>query len=558
MTTAAINSQIEVNRPRLLTFLFGFCMFSTGGAGLVDQYVLATMTTYILGNSIEQFSITIASMMLMMGVAGWIQDKVSNDYLIEKFIGIEVLLALLGGFAPIAIYAAFGYAPDNFLFIHYFFVLSIGFLIGFEIPIVMRIIERYGVGIKENLKTVYAMDYLGAFVFAIIWVKLLLKYFPLTEISFIVAGFNFLVAAVTVAYFMYVGIVKSWKIPAIVVISTGILLNYGYSNNRDWSLLMEQKFYDDPIVHVQTTKYQHLVLTEHKKTGDVRLYINGNTQFSSMDEKRYHDMLVHPAMAINTNVKDVLILGGGDGLASRELLKYGNVETITLVDLDPDMVRFAAINPIMRELNQDSFASARVFIQEFSTAGNGGVESIYLTSDNKSEFVAQVTVHNIDADKFVSTLHDKKYDVVIIDFPDPSSIELAKLYSREFYRKLQNLMTDDTIIAIQSTSPYHSKEAYLTIQRTLEYSGLKTLPYHQNIPSFGDWGYFLAWKGKASKEEILQQVSKFSVETEFITPELFIASTAFGKGELLADKDCINSLMQPCLVDIYNDGWQID
>ena len=574
--TNTLDSGLDMSRsdevhqsPRLLIFVFGFVMFTTGACGLISQYVLATMSTYILGNSIEQFSIIIASMMLMMGVSNWAQASLKDKYLVSTFIWIEVLIALLGGFAPILIYAAFGNMSDHFMVVHYFFILSIGFLIGFEIPVVIRILEKNNVDIKVNIQAVYAMDYIGAFFGALIWVYFLLKNFPLPEISFLVAGTNFIVAALAVLYFMKQKIVRATKWVFLLLLCTGVALFWGYSQNRDWSNLLEQKFYDDPIAYKVTTKYQHLVLTENKKLNDFRLYINGNAQFSSRDEQRYHDLLVHPAFALNPYANNVLILGGGDGLALREVLKYPNVEAVTMVDLDPGMTQFASSHPIMRKLNGNAFQDARVSTHASSGITRIGVEDVYIETgklgDNKqpkTERVAQVDIINIDADRFVSSLHKDKWDVVIIDFPDPSSIELAKLYSREFYKKLQWLMSSDTIITIQSTSPYHAKEAYLTIQRTMEAAGLKTIAYRQNIPSFGDWGYFVAWKSDTSVNNMkkrIENIDKFAVETQFITPEVLKASLAFGKGELSSDKDCVNSLMMPCLLDLYtHQSWIIN
>lgn len=217
-------------------------MFSTGASGLVNEYVLATITTYILGNSIEQFSIVIASMMLMMGISGFVQSQMSDNNLIYKFIGVEVVMAVLGGFAPLAIYGAFAYFDYNFAVVHYFFVLSVGFLIGFEIPIVMRIINQQNISLKTNLAIVYAMDYVGAFVGAIIWVKVLLKFYPLTEISFIVAGFNFAIALITVTYFMFTGLIKHRVTTAIVMLMTVLILLTGYLNNRDISDLLSNAF----------------------------------------------------------------------------------------------------------------------------------------------------------------------------------------------------------------------------------------------------------------------------------------------------------------------------
>ena len=554
--------------PRLLPVLLAFCMFSTGASGLVNEYVLATITTYILGNSIEQFSMVIASMMLMMGIAGFVQSRMSDNNLIYKFVGVEVVMAVLGGLAPLAIYGAFAYFEYNFSIVHYFFVLSVGFLIGFEIPIVMRIINEQKINLKTNLAIVYAMDYVGAFIGAVIWVKVLLKYYPLTEISFIVAGFNFAIALITVFYFIYTGVIKHRLYTALIMLVTVAILIVGYSNNRDISALFEQRFYDDPIIHQTTTKYQHIVLTENKALGDIRLYINGNTQFSSLDEKRYHDLLVHPVMSIADNPVHVLILGGGDGLALREVLKYSSLKSITLVDLDPDMIKLASHNTHLRKLNKDAFHDARLHINEPGNVKSVNVKGVYLESEDsftkkhESEWVATVDVYSIDADLFIRSKNNQVWDVVIIDFPDPSSVELSKLYSKQFYKKLRSHLSSDAYVSVQSTSPYHSKESFLSIGNTLKSAGFNILPYRQNIPSFGDWGFHLAWTSSVDNAEVknkLRKITDFKVDTDYVTPELMMASFAFGKGELTSKTNCVNTVMFPCLLTNYtNYSWQVD
>ena len=223
------------------------------------------------------------------------------------------------------------------------------------------------------------------------------------------------------------------------------------------------------------------------------------------------------------------------------------------------MVKFASTNKLMTGLNKGSFSNAKVYahsvVQEYE-----GVDAVYEDYDNgkPAEFVAQINVLNIDADRFLSGIHNYTWDVIIIDFPDPSSVELAKLYSREFYKKLQHLMTPHTVIAIQSTSPYHAKESYLAIKRTIEAAGLHTIPYHENIPSFGDWGYLLAYTDSTVPHK-LKNITQLHVPTTFVTPDVIQASLVFGKDELISNNTCINSLMFPCLVDIYtNYSWLIE
>ena len=557
--------------PRVATVLLCACMFGSGASGLVNEYILCTTATYILGSSIEQFSFIIAFMMLMMGFANWCQTKISNDNLIEKFVALEIGLALLGGFAPLVTYAAYTTLEVHFAVVQYFFVGAIGFMIGFEIPMVVRINEQFQKHIKDNVGSVLMSDYVGSFVGALVWIHWLLPTFPLTESSFIIGGMNFFVAAVTLLYFFHHGMVKYGKICLGLMVLTSMVMFWGYSHNRGWNIQLEQKLYDSPIIASKTTQYQRLVLTHDPETNDTRLFINGNVQFSSLDEGRYHDLLVHPVMELAASRAHVLILGGGDGLALREVLKYDDVRTITLVDLDPEMTKFAAENPDMRLLNKGAFDDARVTAKVSDGVSEEGWRELYQETgdlDSKgreiTEKIADVHVMNIDAHKFVDTLGGRKWGVVIIDFPDPSAIELTKLYSRQFYGQIiHHVLAFDGMIAVQSTSPYHAKEAFLCIQRTMEDAGFATIPYHANIPAFGDWGWFLAWPSdNASVATIRGNIAGlqgFSVETEYLTPDVFRAATVFGKGELITRRTEINTLMHPTLLDIYtHHSWLIN
>lgn len=557
----------------IAAILLGLCMLFTGASGLVNEYVLATVSTYILGNSIEQFSITIALMLLFMGFGGWAQKFTSDRGLFQKFFTVEILLALVGGFAPITIYAAFGFMENHFNIMYYAVVSVIGFFIGFEIPLVIRINNAHGFKLKTNLAWMYAADYVGSFIGALVWVYVLLRIFPLTEISFIVAGCNFLVAVITYIYFVYCGMVRSKIIPLIIIFATAAGLFWGFTSNRDWSVALEQKLYEDPILLRETTRYQHIVVTEHRALNNYCLYINGATQLCSLDEAIYHEQLVHPVMALVPNHRRVLILGGGDGLALREVLKYPDVETVTLVDLDPGMVQLASTNKIMTRLNSDAFSDARVEVHTSRAvlddeAGFRDIRQKTGKFDKKgqalTEKVAVVRVIHIDADLFLRSIIDQ-YNVVIIDFPDPNSIELAKLYSKEFFLKLRKRVAKGGMIVIQSTSPYHSKEAFLTIGRTMRAAGFQTIPYHDNVPSFGDWGWHLGWKSELTNmqretvEEGIRALHSFAVETRYLTPDVFRKALVFGKGWLRSSNTEVSTLMQPVLLEHYTrSGWIIE
>lgn len=517
---------------KISTTLLALSMFFTGASSLVNEYVLSTVSTYILGSSIEQFSITIAMMLGMMGIGGWVQ-KFVNDDLISKFVLIEIALALLGSFAPILTYAAFGYFENNFNLIYYSFVIMIGFLVGFEIPFLIRINEEFSSTLKANVSTIMASDYIGSFLGAMLWVYYLLPHYKLTEISFFVSGVNFFIAILTFLYFTRIGLVKfNIKIFSGIIVSIVILV-IGLMNVNKVEIHLEQKLYKDPILTNIITKYQNITLTQNKSLDEIRLYINGNVQFSSLDELRYHEMLVHPVM--NGKHANVLILGGGDGLALKQLQQYKDIESITLVDLDPGMIEFAKTNEIMRKLNNNAFDNANIQILK-PTFDAEEIKDLY----KENVLLGTVNVLNVDADSFLNKFKKNFYDVVIVDFPDPSSIELTKLYSKEFFMKLKRVMKPETKFIIQSTSPYHAKESFLCIGRTLAAAGFNVKPTHLNIPSFGDWGWWVS-----------DNVNVLDNSYTYLTPDVFKSSFIFGKGELHTEDTSINTLMGPTLLNTY-------
>jgi spermidine synthase len=562
-------------RPRfnMATFLLMSCMFASGACGLVLEYIQATVATYLLGNSLEQFGVVIGLMLFMMGIAGAVQSVFRSERLIRTFILVETLLALVGGFAPIATYWAYGVMESHFALVHYAFIMSIGFLIGLEIPVVLRINETYADRLSTNIGQVFSADYIGALAGALLWVFFFLRRFPLTETSFILAGVNFGIAVIAYGYFRRRGLIGgNIRITGFIVL-TAVCLTVGYARNRDWRLTTEQRLYDDAMVLSRTTRYQHLVMTHNRLLDEYRFYINGNLQFSSLDEARYHEMLVHPAMARVPDHRRVLILGGGDGMALREVLKYPEVESVLLVDLDPDMVRLCAGHPVLRRLNGDAFRDARVVAKPADGVSPGRYREIWRETGRydpnglaETERVATVRVLNIDADRYLSEAGADRFNVILVDLPDPSSPELVKLYTREFYLKARARLSETGVMAVQATSPYHAKESFLCIRRTLESAGFETLPVHLNVPSFGDWGWILCQKkGQRDKGTEGQRVEKwmeglvFDAPTRFLTPAVFRGAMVFGKGMLEARHSEVNTLMHPVLLDLYlSESWLVD
>ena len=225
----------------------------------------------------------------------------------------------------------------------------------------------------------------------------------------------------------------------------------------NWS---EDRFFGDRVVLRQSTPYQRIVLTQ-AHDGGVRLYLNGNLQFAQRDEYRYHEALVHPAMAAQGAPREVLVLGGGDGMAVREILKHPSVQHVTLVELDPAMTTLFSRDPTLVKLNQGALNDPRV------------------------------RVVNADAFTWLDT-HTDTYDVIVIDFPDPSNHAIGKLYTTTFYGLVAQHLRASGYAVVQTTSPLVARHSFWTVVQTLEEVGLRTTPYHAHVPSFGEWGFVMA------------------------------------------------------------------
>ncbi len=563
----------ESGRSRLNTAsaLLCLCMFASGACGIILEYIQASLASMILGNAFEQWAMVIGLMMFWMGFGSLIQARISKERLVHAFIGIEIALALAGGYSPTLTYLSYGYT-SHYSLVLYFFVSVIGILIGLEIPVIIRINNDFSKELSTNLGNILSADYIGSLAGALVYVFILLRFFPITEAAFLTAGMNFFLALITFIYFTRKQIIRR-NIPLLVIMAaTCVAVIFGYMNNRRWQVTNEQSLYDDPIVYSKTSQYQHIVITHFKPLDEVRLFLNGNLQLCSTDEARYHESLVHPAMALAQTRSRVLILGGGDGCALREVLKYPDVDQITLVDMDPAMTTLAATHPLLSRLNNHAFDNARVTTLPGPGISSGEFRQIYQASSDRKrksadswhmadpQHVAEVRVMNLDADKFLEQVKGF-WDVVIVDMPDPSTPELTKLYSKQFYLKVRHRLAKNGIASVQSTSPYLAKESYLCIGRTLTAAGFSILPYHENVPSFGDWGWFLCTRQDWGKGVLKQRIAEleFTVPTRFLTPEVFRRELVFGKGMNQSRHTEINTLLFPVLLSYYNhESWLLE
>lgn len=432
-------------------------VFVVASCGLAYELIMAALASYLLGDSILQFSSIIGVYMFAMGIGAHLTRYISDRDALSRFIDIEILVGIVGGVSALLLFVLFGFSAAPFRSVLYGLVLIIGIITGMELPLVMRVLNLREVEFKEVVSRVLTFDYLGALAVSLLFPLILAPKLGMARSALLFGILNTAVALLTARLFKqelprYQRLRMRGNIVLLV-----LLLFFCYANHI--TNKAEQHYFGDPVVFSTASPYQRLVIT--KWHNDTRLFLNGNLQFSSVDEARYHEALVLPVMEQNPQASHILILGGGDGLAAREVLKYPQVSQITLVDLDASMTRVFRTSAALRELNQNSLNHPKLRI---------------INAD-----AAQWLQHN-----------QEKFDVVIIDFPDPSNFSLGKLYSVPMYRMVARHLNPHGNLVVQSTSPYFAPNAFWCIVNTLEAAGLKTLPFHVYVPSFGEWGYVMA------------------------------------------------------------------
>ena len=481
------------------------------GCSIIYEVLISSVSSYLVGDSIKQFSITIGLYMSSMGLGSYLSKYIKRT-LFNWFIFVEISIGFLGGMSSLVLFLSNIYIVSYEL-IMYIQIIVIGTLVGLEIPLLTRIVERDNQNLRTTISNIFTFDYLGGLIGSIAFPLLLLPKMGYFTTSFLTGALNILVSIVII--YSHEDHIKKAYIFKIVSLAAFLLMLTGAIFSENISRGIENNLYRDKIVLSQQTKYQKIVITKH--LDDIRLFINGNIQFSSFDEYRYHESLVHVPMSASVAKGNILILGGGDGLAAREVLKYKEVESITLVDLDEEMVLLCKNNKDIRKLNNDALSS------------------------DKIELFYQ------DAFKFLQN-SNKLFDVILVDLPDPNDENLNKLYSNLFYRLCKNHLSESGVMAVQSTSPYYAKEAFWCINKTLEEEGFKVYPYHAEVPSFGDWGFQLASNKIIDINNLKLEVG----DTKFINNELLPRLFSFSEDEK-SDKSKLsaNTISKPKLLDYY-------
>jgi len=438
-------------------------VFVVAACGLVYELAAGALASYLLGDSVLQFSTVIGAYLFAMGLGSWLSRFVERE-LVAVFLRVELLVGAIGGGMPGALFVAHSSLPASaaaeFRVLLYGLVGLIGVLVGLEIPLVMRLLKqqvsaRYG--LKDLVSQVLTFDYLGALVVAVAFPLLLVPHLGLIRTGLF---FGLLNAAVAVwALWLFRAELPHWRRAALACAAVVALLLAGFAGANRLTTWAEDRFYGEQTIFRETSSYQRVVVTQGP--AGTRLFLNGNLQFHSRDEYRYHEALVHPALAAQGAPRRVLVLGGGDGMAVREVLKHPSVEQVTLVELDPRMTQLFRDEPRLAALNAHALSSPKLRL--------------------------------INADAFTwLESHDEVFDAIVIDFPDPTNFAIGKLYSTSFYTLVDQHLAAGGYAVVQTTSPLIARQSFWTVVATIEAVGLSATPYHAHVPSFGEWGFVLA------------------------------------------------------------------
>lgn len=472
------------------------------------ELIISAVSSYLLGNSTLQYSVTIGLYMASLGLGSYISKYFSKN-LFNIFVSIELGIGVIGGISSLVLFLANIYI-SNYELIMYLEIIIIGTLAGAEIPVMTRIIEQDENNLKVTLSSIFSFDYIGGLIGSIAFPIILLPKLGYFSTSFLCGLLNIIAALLIMWKFgdrvEYIKIYRSTAVFLAFVMMFGMIMADNISE------FVEGGLYRDRVVFMEQTQYQKIVMTKHRD--DVRLFIDGNCQFSTADEYRYHEALVHVPLNEISDREKILILGGGDGLAVREVLKYDDVKQIDLVDLDAEMIRICSTNEDITKINQNSLLSDKLHI------------------------------YNTDAYKFLESC-EEKYNAIIVDLPDPNTESLNKLYTNVFYRMCGGCLKDDGVMVVQSTSPYYATKAFWCINKTIASEGFNVKAYHIQVPAFGDWGFNMA-----SKNMLSENIS-FDVETRYLTEENVSSLFDFGKDEMTENVET-NRLTRPILMEYYN------
>jgi spermidine synthase len=433
--------------------------------GIIYELALLTLSASLNGGGIVATSLIVAGYIAALG-AGALLVKPLLAWAAVTFVAVEALLGIVGGLSAVTLYVMFSFIGGSLVMLAVGTAL-IGGLVGAEVPLLMTLLQQRRTAAKDpatdtgrTLANLTAADYLGALIGGLAWPFILLPHLGMIRAAAATGIINLLAAGIVSIFLLRQVLTGRQLTTALCALAAALaLLATLLLRAQDIETTSRQRLYADPIIAYRQSAYQEIVVT--RRGNDMRLYLDGGLQFSTRDEYRYTESLVYPALGAGAH--SVLVLGGGDGLAARELLRAPGVEKIVQVELDPAVIELARTT--MRSANGGSLDNPRVDI----------------VTD--------------DAMTWLRGLHSGSFDAVIVDLPDPDTPVLGRLYSTEFYGLVSRALAPGGLMVVQSGSPYSTLIAFWRTVSTIEAAGYAVTPYHVYVPTFGDWGFALARRG---------------------------------------------------------------
>ncbi|GAA2271688.1 polyamine aminopropyltransferase 2 [Streptomyces ruber] len=434
-------------------FLVLTCVFVCAACGLVYELELVALASYLVGDSVTQASVVLSVMVFAMGV-GSLAAKRLRWHAAAGFGAIEAALALIGGCSAMAMYAVFAWTgdwggmwKDGPSCVLVAFSLAIGGLIGAEVPLLMELIQRVrrqdAGGAVADL---FAADYVGALVGGLAFPFLLLPWLGQVTGALLTGAVN-VVAGAALALGLFRKDLRHrcrWCLLLVNVLVLALLATAAVLAD-DFERQARRAVYGADVRVVLRTGDREVVLTGGTRGRPLALFLDGRLRFSGRDERRYHEALVHPAM--NGTHARVLVLDGGEGLATREVLRYPDVRRVDVAGADPGVVRLARSDPALAALNGDAYDDARVHVR------------------------------TADAFAWLRGAPPAAYDVVVASLSDPGITADAKLYSQEFYGMVRKVLAPGGRLVVHAGPAKSRPRVFWTVDATLRAAGLWTAPY---------------------------------------------------------------------------------
>jgi spermidine synthase len=503
MTTtqqAARSTEPSIRWRALLLAAVAAC----AACGIIYELALLTLSASLNGGGIVATSLIVAGYIAALGV-GALLVKPLLPHAGIMFVAVEALLGIIGGLSAAALYAVFAFLDGA---IGSTWVLAIGTaliggLVGAEVPLLMTLLQQRrtvkdpATDTGRTLANLNAADYLGALVGGLVWPFALLPHLGMIRGAAATGVVNLVAAAIVAMFLLRRVISRTQLATALCALATALaLLVVLLVHAHDIETTSRQRLYADPIVVYRHTVYQEIVVT--RRDNDTRLYLDGGLQFSTRDEYRYTESLVYPALG--NGARSVLILGGGDGLAARELLRQKGIEKIVQVELDPAVIEIARTT--LREANAGALDNPRV--------------SVVID----------------DAMRWLRATHPELrppggFDAVIVDLPDPDTPVLGRLYSTEFYALVAHALSPDGLVVVQAGSPFSTPTAFWRTVSTMRSAGYGVTPYHVHVPTFGDWGFVLARPGADGVVAPIPRMPTGAPPLRYLSPQVLAAATVF-------------------------------